>query len=184
MQLDLHHLNTLDVFHRKQLRIILRVHYPVIISNKSLYQQCRTAPISIMLLENRWKRFGHVLRLSMSSPPQLSMEQYYINSTTSRGTPRTTLPVLLNKELLEHTQIKVTSPADLHWIRSMARDRSGWMNFTEVITTGAKEKYNETRKRKRSSTAQDFTGTPGQPRRMEEPRLTPPALDFRKRSLQ
>ena len=76
-------LNTLDVFHRKQLRMILRVYYPAKISNKALYRQCRTAPISIMLLENRWKLFGHVLRLPLTSPPQLSMEQYYINDVTS-----------------------------------------------------------------------------------------------------
>ena len=179
------HLNILDVFHRKQLRMILRVHYPAKISNKALYRNCRTAPISIMLLENRWKLFGHVLRLPVASPPQLSMKQYYINDKTCRGTPRTTLPVSLHRELLEYTQIKVSSPEDLQWIRTMARDRSGWSNFTEVIITGANEKYDETRKRKRSSTAQDFTGTPGQHRRTAEvPRLTPLALDFRKRSIE
>lgn len=144
------HLNTLDVFHRKQLRIILRIHYPAKISNKALYHHCRTAPISIMLLEQRWKLFGHVLRLPLSSPPQLSMTQYYIIDKTSKGTPRTTLPVLLNKELLEHTLIKISSPEDLDWIRNMAQDRTTWKNFTEVIITGAKEKYDEVRKRKRT----------------------------------
>ena len=113
------------------------------------------------------------------------MKQYYINDKTCKGTPRTTLPVSLHRELLEHTQIKVSSPEDLQWIRTMASDRSGWSNFTDVIITGAKEKYDETRKRKRSSTAQDFTGTPGRPRRTAEvPRLTPLALDFRKRSIE
>jgi hypothetical protein len=85
-----------------------------------------------MLLEQRWKLFGHVLRLPLSSPPQLSMTQYYIIDKTSKGTPRTTLPVLLTKELLEHTLIKISSPEDLDWIRNMAQDRTTWKNFTEV----------------------------------------------------
>ena len=179
------HLNNLDVFHRKQLRIILRIHYPAKISNKALYQLCRTAPISIMLLEHRWKLFGHVLRLPLSSPPQLSMTQYYIVDKTSKGTPRTTLPVLLNKELLEHTLIKISTPEDLNWIRNMAHDRTTWKNFTEVITTGAKEKYDEVRKRKRTDLAPtSISITPSRPRTQVAPKRTPLALDFRKRSIQ
>jgi len=70
-----------------------------------------------MILEKRWKLFGHTLRLPLLSLPQLPMERYYINSKSSKGTPRTTLPVSLNRELLKHTQIKISSPQDFLWIR-------------------------------------------------------------------
>jgi hypothetical protein len=93
------------------------------------------------------------------------MTQYYIIDKTSKGTPRTTLPVLLNKELLEHTLIKISSPEDLDWIRNMAQDRTTWKNFTEVIITGAKEKYDEVRKRKRTDLTPTSTAiTPNRPR--------------------
>ena len=92
-----------------------------------------------MLAERRWKLFGHVLRLPSLSPPQTSMEQYYIRAKTCRVTPKITLPVLLNLELLEHTLIKVTAPEDLRWLRTMAADRTGWKNFTKVIIDGVKE---------------------------------------------
>ena len=113
------------------------------------------------------------------------MTQYYIIDKTSKGTPRTTLPVLLNKELLEHTLIKISSPEDLDWIRNMAQDRTTWKNFTEVIITGAKEKYDEVRKRKRTDlTPTSTTITPNRPRTQVELKRTPLALDFRKRSIQ
>ena len=70
-------LSTLDTFHRNQLRKICRVFYPQIISNKDLYRRCRTAPLSIMIIEQRWKMFGHQLRLPITCPPQRSMHQYY-----------------------------------------------------------------------------------------------------------
>jgi len=49
-----------------------------------------------MIIEQRWTLFGHILRLTLTSPPQLSMQQYYILQPTGRGAPRTTLPVQLD----------------------------------------------------------------------------------------
>ena len=48
-------LNILDTYHRKQLRFICRIFYPARISN------------SIMIIEQRWKLFGHTLRLPTST---------------------------------------------------------------------------------------------------------------------
>jgi len=104
------------------------------------------------------------------------MTQFYIIDKTSKGTPRTTL---------EHTLIKISSAEDLDWIRNMAQDRTTWKNFTDVITTGAKEKYDEVRKRKRTDlTPTRTTITPNRPRTQVELKQTPLALDFRKRSIQ
>ena len=168
-------LHQLDTFHRKQLRILLRVFYPTHISNKQLYQQCQTAPLSIMILENRWKLFGHILRLPLDSPPQLSMTQYYRPLKVSKGQPKTSLPVVLNKELLEHAFIKLTTPEDLTWIRTMADDRKGWQQFTEVIIAGAKVKYDERRKQHANQNAATPPHIP-QALLLDQ---TPPACDYR-----
>ena len=79
-----------------------------------------------------------------------------------------------------HVMIKISTPEDLIWIRNMAHDRTTWKNFTEVITTGAKEKYDEIRKRKRTDLAPtSISIIPSRPRTQVAPKRTPLALDFR-----
>ncbi|GFS08575.1 endonuclease-reverse transcriptase [Elysia marginata] len=51
--------NKLDTFHRKQLRNILDIHYPTLISNKFLYKICNETPLSVQIVESRWRLFGH-----------------------------------------------------------------------------------------------------------------------------
>jgi len=128
-----------------------------------------------MILENRWKLFGHILRLPLDSPPQLSMTQYYRPLKVSKGQPKTSLPVVLNKELLEHAFIKLTTPEDLTWIRTMADDRKGWQQFTEVIIAGAKVKYDERRKQHANQNAATPPHIP-QALLLDQ---TPPACDYR-----
>ena len=52
----------LNVFHRKQLRRVLNIKYPVKITNKALYKKCQEKPLSLQILESRWNLFGHILR--------------------------------------------------------------------------------------------------------------------------
>jgi hypothetical protein len=91
-----------------------------------------------MMVENRWKLFGHVLHLPLDSPAQLSMTQYYVPLKVSKGQPKTSLPVFFNKELHEHSLLKLTTPQDLAWIRAMVDDRKGWQQFTEVTSQAPK----------------------------------------------
>lgn len=95
------------------------------------------SPTNIFILENRWKRFDHVLRLPLDSLLQLSMTQYYVPLKDWKGQTKTSLPVVHNKELLEHALLSS---------RPMADDLKGWQEFTEVILTGAKIRYDERRK--------------------------------------
>ena len=43
----------LDAFHRKQLKRVVGIRYPVKITNKALYKQCSERPLSLYVLENR-----------------------------------------------------------------------------------------------------------------------------------
>ena len=58
----------LDICHRKHLRQILKMTYPIIISNKALYKRCGVTPLSERVTYARWKMLGHVLRIDCSSP--------------------------------------------------------------------------------------------------------------------
>ncbi|GFR95291.1 endonuclease-reverse transcriptase [Elysia marginata] len=58
----------LNAFHRKQLKKILNIKFPVKITNKSLYKNCQEKPLSLQILESRWKLFGHILRRHRDIP--------------------------------------------------------------------------------------------------------------------
>ncbi|GFR95709.1 hypothetical protein ElyMa_006279400 [Elysia marginata] len=107
--------NKLDTFHRKQLRNILDIHYPTLISNKSLYKICNETPLSVQTVESRWRLFGHILRRDNDIPANRAMQAYFNTLTTKfRGRPSTTLPIILNKELSQaFPQMKLKTTKDL-----------------------------------------------------------------------
>ena len=53
----------LDAFHRKKLRKVMNVKYPVAMRNRIVYQNSNEEMLSLTILEKRWKLFGHTLRL-------------------------------------------------------------------------------------------------------------------------
>ncbi|GFS04186.1 endonuclease-reverse transcriptase [Elysia marginata] len=91
-----------DSFHRKQLRRVLGIRYPIKISNrsKSLYKKCEHTPISLEVLQARWRLFGHVLRREPSISANKAMTFYFHdNAKRARGRPITALPMTLNNDL-------------------------------------------------------------------------------------
>ena len=93
----------LDAFHRKQLREVVRVKWPMRISNEALYEQCSSTRISLLVDRARWSLFGHVLRLHAETPAQLAMDFYCQGleegeGKVVRGRAITTLPVVLFNE--------------------------------------------------------------------------------------
>ena len=131
-----------------------------------------------MIIEQRWKLFGHTLRLPLTSPPQLSMQQYYIMRPTGRGAPRTTLPVQLNKDLATSNYEPLKLPADLLSLRAQASRRGNWQRLTTEIINAYKTKYNLIQHRRRRP-------RPAIPR--DQPAAdqlsTPPGHDFRRRNI-
>ena len=91
----------LDTFHRKQLRRVIGKRYPDKISNKKLYEKCKTYPISLHITELRWQKFGHILRLNSNTPAYKSMLYYFTTSSVEfyRGADRTTIVTTLNRDI-------------------------------------------------------------------------------------
>ena len=130
----------LNAFHRQQLRKILNIKYPVKITNSSLYKKCNECPLSITLLENRWRLFGHILRRNSEIPANKSMNSYFISHGSKfRGRPLTTLPVVLNKDLtrVSDDKLQLTSLKDLEHLRSVAQNRQTWRKLTTRIREAA-----------------------------------------------
>ncbi|GFR64503.1 hypothetical protein ElyMa_000179900 [Elysia marginata] len=130
----------LDSFHRKQLCRVLEIRYPKKFSNKSLYKKCEQTPISLEMLQARWKLFGHVLRRGQSILANKAMAFYFHdNAKRARGRPITTLPMTLNKDLkiLQNRSISLTSQKDLETLRKIAERRREWITFTADIKKAA-----------------------------------------------
>ena len=130
----------LNAFHRQQLRKILNIKYPVKITNSSLYKKCNECPLSITLLENRWRLFGHIRRRNSEIPANKSMNSYFISyGSKFRDRPLTTLPVVLNKDLplVSDDKLQLTSLKDLENLRSVAQNRQTWRKLTSRIREAA-----------------------------------------------
>jgi hypothetical protein len=177
-------LNKLDCLHRKQLRILLRVFWPNKIHNKQLYQRCRTAPISIIQIETRWRLFGHILRLPDTSPPRQAMLRYFTQPTFERpGRPPTTLPVQLDNDLqllpAAYRRFRLKTPVQFERLTNKAQNRQDWKCFTDTIVTAFKRQSDITRHR--NETKRNVPSL----RQLNHPFIdqdTPEGMDFRFRA--
>ena len=137
--------NDLDAFHRCQLRKILNVKYPVIMRNSVVYRETGEEFISLEIIINRWKLFGHTLRLDKDTPAQKAMGYYFTESTTGkyRGRPRVNLPQKLNEDLERYGNgMKLKTVEDLKTLKDIAEDRKAWKYLVERIYVAAKAEKN------------------------------------------
>ena len=67
----------LDSFHRTQLKHLLGIKWPQHISNAALYKRCQCEPLSIKMIEARWRLSGHVLRMPQNVPAQMAIDKYF-----------------------------------------------------------------------------------------------------------
>ena len=94
--------HNLDSFHRQHLRAALRIKFCHVISNNDICQETNGIPLNMTILNNRWKHFGHILRLHPQTPAQQSRRHYFSPSQNSsfRGRQCLTLSITLNNVLV------------------------------------------------------------------------------------
>ena len=102
----------LSSFHRRQLRSLLGIGWPMNISNKALYEKLDT-------FSSRLRLFGHVLRLPERTPAQQTVSLHYSGGKRSRGRPRFTLINRLKKGLTG-VGIRMKTDKDLANLRRIA----------------------------------------------------------------
>ena len=130
----------INAFHRKQLKRVLNIRYPVKITNRSLYKKCNAKPLSLQILESRWRLFGHILRRDKDIPANKAMTGYYLpKGEKFRGRPLTTLPVVLNKDLsrLEDSRIQLRNQNDLNYLRDIVQHSLQWAQLSTKIREAA-----------------------------------------------
>lgn len=126
----------LDSFHRKQIRIVLHIKYPNIVSNKDLYEISNEISLSLTILNNCWRFFGHVLRLHENTPARKSMKHYFTRTQCKgfKGRQRITLPITIDRDLIrthkyrsiytKYHVISFNTIYDLNRLTVVARDRN------------------------------------------------------------
>ena len=132
----------LDTFHRKQLRRILGIRYPTVITNKQLYKKTGERPISETMRTARWRLLGHILRREQDIPANKAMQFYFndeIQGEKFKGARRTTLPTVLESDLQKITdksdhnyckRLTLKTADDLKALTEVAQNRAAWKSLT------------------------------------------------------
>ena len=132
-------MKSLDVLHRKHLRIVSRIFYPKRIRNIDLYALTKSVPITTLALQYRWKFFGHILRQPTTNPAYIIMNSYF-NPNSGRqhrpGRIHTNLPIRLNQDLELTTGLgrpMLESLEDLEALRKFAQGRKEWKQMVKEM---------------------------------------------------
>ena len=117
----------IDAFHRRQLRKVLNVKYPVTMRNSIVYRMTNESVLSVDMLRNRWKLFGHTLRMDEDTPAHKSMVHYFTGSQAGRfrGRPRVNMPRKLDEDLKKYSNDReeLKSMDDLHVLKRLSPNR-------------------------------------------------------------
>ena len=134
-------MRNIDTFHRRQLRIVIGVRYPQIITNADLYRRTGSQPVSALIRLARLKLLGHICRLPGEAPAQEAMSAYYVREGGEkrfRGRPPSTLPIVLAIEL-SGANISLKSTQDLQ--RSGNRQETGKSGMPSFKRLSAHPRY-------------------------------------------
>ena len=141
---------SIDRFHRKQLRSILQISWKDKVSNEELYNRTKSNSISQNICRYRWTLFGHILRRSEEIPANLAMKKYFIETNSKKypGKKPTNLPIMIQKDLhkinpftfmSDHnycSYYRFQNQADLENLRDIAQNRDRWRELTQLVEEG------------------------------------------------
>ena len=133
-------IEALESYHRRQLRHILGIRWPNRLSNDLVYERCSAAPLGNILVNARWRLFGHILRSDEHTPAREVCGFFGCSVPGYRGRPRITLPVLLNQDA-ERVGCRLRTPRDLQLMAQRALDRREWTSLCNAVTDAYKAEY-------------------------------------------
>ena len=109
----------IDIFLHKCIRRILKIRWPMKISNEELRQKTRMQQASKEVKRRRWKWIGHVLRMEPSRHPRIALT-WKPQGKRKRGRPKETWRMTTERE---RQQLGLTSWSEA---RTAALERRGW----------------------------------------------------------
>ena len=109
----------LDVFLHKSLRRILKIYWPMRITNEEIRARAGMETISKQVARRRWTWLGHILRMDHHSHPRIALT-WVPEGKRKRGRPRETWRRTVEREL-EKEGLRTWAAA-----ASAAEDRTAW----------------------------------------------------------
>lgn len=109
----------LDVFLHKSLRRLMKIYWPMKVSNKEIHNRANISPISEQIFRRRWKFIGHILRMDANQHPKTALS-WAPEGRRRPGRPRETWRRTVEKER-GTLEFKSWSEAAV-----VARDRVAW----------------------------------------------------------
>lgn len=109
----------LDVFLHKSLRRLMKIYWPMKVSNKEIHNRANISPISEQIFRRRWKFIGHILRMDANQHPKTALS-WAPEGKRRPGRPRETWRRTVEKER-GTLEFKSWSEAAV-----VARDRVAW----------------------------------------------------------
>ena len=109
----------LDTFLHKCLRRLLKIYWPMKVSNEEVRRRARTCTISEQIRRRRWRWIGHVLRMNNQQNPRIALT-WAPEGKRTRGRPKVTW-----RRTVERERQKMGFAT---WSEAVtaARDRAGW----------------------------------------------------------
>ena len=118
-------ISKLSSFHIKNLRKIVRIFWPQIISNQDLFDECQQESIETTIAHRRWRWIGHVLHNDQGSIPRVAVE-WKPEGHRKRRRPRMTWRGTVEAEA-------TAMGHSLGAIRTLAQDRLRWREFVAAL---------------------------------------------------
>ena len=138
----------LDRPQRKMLRRVLNVKWFDKVTNEQLYERCMTTPASLLVVDARWRLFGHTLRLNENTPARMSMACYFAKDIPGRKGNRTTISSVLSSEYRDLTGLTISNINEYSRMIDVANDRTRWRELVDDVNLCQHNMYVEKVKRK------------------------------------
>ena len=123
---------------------VRHIFYPRRVSNAKLYEMCSVTPLSEEISRQRWKLFGHVLRMPLTTPAQMVLNTAFsCTKKGRRGRPPTCLLKALQSDVMKYLNAPLRSSTDLNAIRRMANEKNNWLRVIVTHSDGNSSTFSD-----------------------------------------
>ena len=128
----------IDSFQRRQLRYVINVIWPKIITNDKLYELTNVTPWREIVEKRRMSWLGHLMRLDPETPARVALSEALIPTPRKRGRPPATWISTIQRDLQNRNiDIRLGSAGALSELALLADDRKHWRTVSKLPASGS-----------------------------------------------
>ena len=124
---------SLDTFVHKCLRRILKIYWPMRVTNDEVRRIANIEKISILIRKRRWRNLGHIMRRDINSHQRIAL-RWTPEGKRNRGRPKETYRRTVEREM------KLVNLTSWQHAAGVAQDRDAWRNLVDDPILHSREK--------------------------------------------